>query len=136
MTSPGVDLASLCVRVFLGSFVAGTERQPNSIPPSSFASRQDFLPVIIWTGPLRPASRSHVFVDSSRLLLIARASLCLFHALPLARSQIARSAVDFVLGVVRSFLTSALFLESCDVFGQPQLQISPPGSLRSFSGIQ
>ena len=36
-------------------------RVPSGIPASRF----------ICTGPLRPASRSHVFVDSSRLLLIA-----------------------------------------------------------------
>ena len=55
----------------LDSFVAGTERPLISIPPSRFASRQELLPVIIWTRPLRPASRCYVFVDSSRLLLTA-----------------------------------------------------------------
>ena len=55
----------------LDSFVVGTQYQLISIPLSRFASRRELLPVIIWTVPLRPASRSHVFVESSRLLLIA-----------------------------------------------------------------
>ena len=73
-----------------------------------------------------------VQVGASRLLLIAlRFTHC--HLLDLKSLAVPST---FVLGVVGSFLTSARFLESCDVFGQPQLQISPPGSLRSFSGIQ
>ena len=84
----------LCVRVFLDSFVAGTERQLISIPPSRFASRQEFLQVIIWTGPLRPASRSHVFVDSSRLSLIA---------LPGFTVSVSRTATCWISIRVREF---------------------------------
>ena len=128
--------APVCEGLF-DSFVVGTERQLISILLSRFASRQEFLPIDS-SGQDRPASRSHVFVDSSRLsrLRIAlRASLCLFRALLLAGSQITRSAVDSCAWC-GNFLASACFLESCDVFDLQQLQISSLGSLRSFNCVQ
>ena len=78
------------------------------------------------------------YVDSSRLVTDCPPGLhcvCFTHCHLLDLKSLAVPST-VVLAVVRSFLTSARFLESCDVFGQPQLQISPPGSLRSFSDIQ
>ena len=58
--------------------------------------------------------------------------MCLFHALPLAGCQVARSAVDFCTGCGTQLLKSARFQESCDVFGQPQLQISQETQVWQF----